>query len=124
MTVYGVDHPNCLILNGYIENFYSLKELFYRRINDDSFIFKSMIAGHDTCNCCKINKDDNYNFEELISKQKIEYKIRNFLIGEGRLPIIYPVYILRNKKWHYCSPDTDFILIPCEGEFTDLSSII
>ena len=55
-------------------------------------------------------KDDNYVLEETLKKYSstLSYPSSN-------------VFLLKNKKWFQCSPDTQMMLIPCVGEYTDLT---
>ena len=129
---FGHDHQDRLIMtwntynNKYSINFF---EEFYKTILNDDFIgnfYKLLLIDDKTLlnkySAWKYLKDENYNLADTI-----EQKLANDYRNDKRLPsltIPYPLYILRNNKWHYCSPDTDFILIPCEGEFTDVTKLM
>ena len=53
-------------------------------------------------------KIDEYCFEDILRK----YRNNN------------PIFILKNKKWFYCSQKTDYLLLPYNGEYSDLTNVL
>ena len=58
-------------------------------------------------------RNENYNFEISVKEFIIPFKHY----------ACYPIYILRNKKWWQCSPDSGYLMAPCEGRYADLTGV-
>ena len=54
-------------------------------------------------------KNDLYNFENTIENLKNDLKI---VLRHSFTELLFPIYILKDE-WHYCSPETDMLLLPC-----------
>lgn len=113
---FGADHPDKLILSWNDVSKPCMEYFYTGLIDGDSVLCKSLWTGEVRGSFgYKIYKkdDEDYNIEKSI----LDYKSRETKGGH------YPFYILKNKKWFICSPKTDFILIPCDGEYSDLTGL-
>ena len=57
-------------------------------------------------------KNDNYNLEDSVKEAT-----DRFDLGERNL-----YYILKDRKWYKCGLKTDYCMVRCEGEYTDLTN--
>lgn len=113
VVTFGFDLPDRLILGNMMWT--NFLQSFYKRTRDKYnvawFVFNedydNLIKRHELGNYIK--KDD-YTLEFTLLHFKNYYRIK-----------LHPIYILKNKKWYCCN--TDFLLIPCEGEYSDLNRI-
>ena len=105
-TIIGRDFPNRLALTATWKDFRNLKDM---KDSIDVWIRNSDIYLQDfykDFNCAPniIQKNDDYNFEDALN---------DYIKAQNKLK--YPIYIFKDEKWFQCSPETNMMLIPCEG---------
>lgn len=115
-TCFGIDKPEYLYMwhittkQPHFKDPLKFLNNFNNQINP---LHREMFLTEKQCGVQIYGKNDNYNFENSIELYK------NFLQYFNRTSNIYfPIYILKNTQWYYCSPETDMILLPIGEQIT------
>ena len=117
LVCYGADHDDALIMTydsfrgSFIDEFYAI---INQRNDFNRILFTRSEDIRKHASAWIYEKNENYNFEEII-----ETKYKRDLKRE----ITYPIYILKNKIWFQWSPNPG-IMVPCQGRYADLTGIV
>ena len=116
----GVDHPDKIIMTYWsLVNYNNNVDNFFKHLyeNNDLFFEHMIYDRKNTTQSKSITylKDDNYNFEEMLNHYD------KWVLNLYHRRDSNNLYILKNKKWHECSPP-DYLFIPLNGTFTDIST--
>lgn len=115
---FGKDTSKSLILVVYLDRNKYDNDNLHEFVNDfknneripSNFIEHHFLNSEYHHNRLEISKDsDNYNFEEIVTKFK-ERKTAIYSDTTYNISVNDPVFIIKDQKWYYCSPETDMML--------------
>lgn len=113
---FGHDLPDRLLLSNWFKRDFLkiFKSELLKQNNNASLLFRGIFLNNE-----KYLKRSGYNYK-IIDKND-NYNLENALIQYGLIQYGYEtILILKNKKWYKCS---DYIMVPCQGEYADLSDV-